>query len=258
MTQPKIALQMYTVREDLAKDFVGTYRAVAAMGYPGVQPAGYGNLPAQDFRKLLDELHLQVAGTHVNLDALENRLDGEIDYAKTMGTIDLVVPFIAKEQRSNLAGWQKVAQTLNDIGAKCKQRGMRLSYHNHAFEFETLDLGNGKQVFALDYLLGETDPTLVYWEPDVYWILYGGQDPAAYIRKYSGRCPLVHIKDMAATEDRTFAPIGTGVVDFKAIFSAAEDGGAEWYIVEQDRCEGPCMDAARTSLENLRRWEKLA
>lgn len=252
MTQPKIALQLYTVRDVAEKDPVGTLKAVAAVGYPAVQMAGTYGMSADDLRTVLDSLGLAVAGTHVALEALEENLDREIAYYRTLGTSDIVVPFVKQERRQDAAGYREIAASLNRLGARCREAGARLSYHNHAFEFDRFG-----DVTGLDILLGETDPEVVKWEPDVYWIQYGGADPAALIRQYSGRCPIVHLKDMTADESRTFAEVGEGVLDWPSIFKASEVNGAEWYVVEQDRWSRPSVDAAALSLKHLKDWGKL-
>ena len=250
--KPIVALQMYTVRDESQKDFVGTLRKVAEMGYPAVQLSGTGDLSAKDLRKLLDDLGLKVAGAHVNLDALENELEQQMTYFLEVGTIDLVVPALPQARRADKNGYKQVADSMNAMGQRLKDARMRLSYHNHAFEFEKFD---GE--FALDLLLGWSDPEFVNWEPDVYWIKYGGQDPAAYIRKYSGRCPLVHLKDMTADASPTFAEVGEGILDWPAILKASEENDAEWYVVEQDRWARPSLEAAKLSLQHLKEWGKL-
>jgi sugar phosphate isomerase/epimerase len=242
---------MYTVRDQAEKDFAGTFKAVAQMGYPAVQPAGTGGLSAKDLKRLVDDLGLAVAGAHVNLEALEADPDREIAYWLEVGTPDVVVPAIPQARRT-YEGFRGVAESMNRIGARCKALGARLSYHNHAFEFEKFD---GQ--YALDLLLAWSDAELVKWEPDVYWVKYGGEDPAALIRKYSGRCPLVHLKDMTADASRTFAEVGEGILDWPPIFAASEANGAEWYIVEQDRWTRPSLEAAALSLKHLKDWGKL-
>lgn len=243
---------MYTVRDEAQKDFVGTLKAVANMGYPAVQPAGYGGLSARDLKKVLDDLGLAVAGVHLSLEGLETQTDQEVSFALDLGTPDVVISAIPQQRRPDKAGYVQVAESMNRIGARCKALGARLSYHNHAFEFERFD---GQ--YALDLMFSICDPDLVKWEPDVYWIKYGGEDPSAYIRKYTGRTPLVHLKDMTADESRTFAEVGEGILDFPAIFQAAEASGAEWYVVEQDRWARPSLEAAALSLKHLRDWGKL-
>jgi sugar phosphate isomerase/epimerase len=250
MSKPRVALQMYTVRDECEKDFLGTYRAVAKLGYPGVQPAGTGGLAAADFKKALDDLGLALAGAHTSLEALAN--DSEIEYYLALGTPDVVVAALPRALWGDKDGFLKAADLMNKIGARCKRLGARLSYHNHAFEFAKFD---GQ--YALDIMLAACDPDLVKWEPDVYWVKYGGEDPAAFINKYSGRTPLVHLKDMTADGSRTFAEVGEGTVDFPPIFAAAEASGAEWYIVEQDRSTRPSLEAAVLSLKHLNEWGKL-
>jgi sugar phosphate isomerase/epimerase len=250
--KPIVALQMYTVRDEAQKDFPGTLKAVAEMGYPAVQLAGAFDLSAKELKRVVDDLGLKVAGAHVGLDALENQLDEQIAYFLEIGTIDLVVPVIPQSRRTGKDSYRQIAESMNSMGQRLKDAGMRLSYHNHAFEFERFD---GE--YALDLLLGWSDPDLAKWEPDVYWIKVGGEDPAAYIRKYSGRCPLIHLKDMTADASHTFAEVGEGIIDWPPIFAASDANGAEWYVVEQDRWARTSLEAAKLSLKNLKEWGKL-
>lgn len=243
--QPGIGLQLYTLRDQMRNDYVGTLRQVAAMGYPAVQFAGYGGLSAAEMKSILDDLGLKAAGSHVDLAALEARPDEEITYCLRVGTPDVIVPAMPRELRASADGYRKLADALNRIGARCQQLGARLSYHNHAFEFEPLD---GQP--ALDRLLAWTDPNLVKWEPDVYWVKVGGTDPAAYIQKYAGRTPIVHLKDMTAGATPTYAEVGEGILDWPAIFGASEASGAEWYVVEQDTCARPPLESVKLSLDH--------
>jgi sugar phosphate isomerase/epimerase len=144
-----------------------------------------------------------------------------------------------------------VAEQLNQIGKEVQQADMHFCYHNHAFEFERFE---GKA--ALDWLYELTDPDWVKAELDTYWIQYGGQDPAAYIRKYSRRTVLLHIKDMEPGEERFFAEIGEGILDWPAIFAAGDESATAWYIVEQDRWRGSSAASARISFENLKAMAK--
>ncbi len=246
MTNIPIALQMYTLREQAAEDFVGTIRHVAEIGYAGVEFAGYGGLSAAEMKALLEELELKPAGSHVPLHLLENELDGVIDYSLEIGNPYVVCPFLPPDRWQEEASLRATARSLNRIGAACKDQGLQFCYHNHAFEFQTFD---GK--YVLDILYEDTDPELVRAEVDTYWVQFAGLDPAELIRRYSERVTLVHLKDMDP-EDRSFAEVGEGTLDWKAIFAASEAAGAEWYIVEQDRCKRPPLESVRLSLENLR------
>jgi sugar phosphate isomerase/epimerase len=252
ISKPVVALQMYTVRDEAQKDFVGTLKAVAAMGYPAVQFAGTFDLSAKELRRVLDDLGLKVAGAHVGFDALESQLEEQIAYFREVGTIDLVVPALPQARRADKNGYRQVAESMNAIGQRLKDVQMRLSYHNHAFEFERFD-----GAYALDLLLEWCPPDLLKWEPDVYWIKVGGEDSVSYIRKYSGRCPLIHLKDMSKDESRTFAEVGEGIIDWPPIFEASEKNRAEWYVVEQDRWARPSLEAAKLSLQHLKEWGKV-
>ena len=246
-----VALQLYTVRDQLAIDFKGTVRKVAQMGYAGVELAGTGGLDVSEMRDLLSETGLQPAGSHVGLDVFESDLDGTISYNLAIGNPYVGVPALSGELR-NPAGFHDAARRMNAIAKEVTAAGLTFYYHNHAFEFEVID-----GVRGIDILYGETDPELVKLEIDVYWVAFAGEDPATLIRAHPGRFPLIHLKDMVGRgEDRTFAEIGEGTLDFGPIFAAGEEGGAAWYIVEQDTCQRPSLESARISIDNLRKWGK--
>jgi sugar phosphate isomerase/epimerase len=243
-----LALQLYTVRDDQAADFEGTLRKVAGIGYRAVEMNGYGGMSAADLKALMSDIGLQPVSTHIALNLLENDAEAALTYARDLGCAYAVCPFLPRERRGDAASYRALGQVLSMAGRKARDLGLGFAYHNHDFEFERLD---GQ--YALDILFGATDPDLVGSEFDVYWAQYAGVNPAEYIRKLGRRCTLVHLKDMAADADRSFAEVGEGTLDFGAIIAAAEDAGAQWYIVEQDRSyHRPALDAVRLSLENLR------
>jgi sugar phosphate isomerase/epimerase len=252
VTRLPVALQLYSVREQLKDDYRGVVRAVGAMGYDGVQFAGYGGLSAGEMKDLLREAKVQPAGTHTGLDVLENRLDEEMAYNLAIGNRWIICPAIPEARRRDLAGWRDVAASLNRVGERCRAQGLLFGYHNHAFEFPPIPDGSGKR--GIDVILGETDPTLVFWEPDVYWINKGGADPAAMIRQYAGRVPITHLKDETKDERKTFAEVGEGSLDWPAILRASEAAGVEWHCVEQDRCDRAPLESVRISLQNLHSW----
>lgn len=252
VAQGRVALQMYTVRQDQAKDFRGTLRKVAEMGYPAVEFAGYGGLGAEELRELLGELHLTAAGTHTGLEALEKDFAGVVAFHHTLGARFVTVPSLPGNRYTrDEAGFRQAAKDLEAMGARLAAEGLALGYHNHDFEFFQVDGRHG-----LDLLYEATDPAHLRAELDVFWAKKGGVDPAAYMRKLGARCSLVHIKDMGP--DGSFAEVGTGSIDFPSIFAAGEAVGTEWYIVEQDSCrERPPLEAVQLSLENLRRWRRV-
>jgi len=244
-----VALQMYTLRDLTKDDFVGTLRSVARIGYGGIELAGFPDMPASELAKLLGDLGVRAAGAHVALPVLQNQLEGTLDYCATIGCSDVACPFLPAELRQSEDDWRRVADTLNGIGRRCKERDVQLSYHNHAFELDRFDGKTG-----LEILFDAADPGLVQWEADVYWVEYAGVNAADLLRTYKGRAQLIHIKDMTRDDRRTFAEVGEGRIDFGPIFAAGDAGGARWYIVEQDRCERPPLESVELSLEHLRAW----
>lgn len=252
MATVPVALQLYTVREAAARDFGGTLEQVAGIGYAGVELAGYGPLSPEQLRAKLDALGMAVAGSHIALARLENELPAVIGECRILGCPTLVCPVLPQESRTE-GGFRGLATILNRIGATVRAEGLALCYHNHAFEFEAMIDG----ITAYDWLAAHTDPTLVQLELDAFWAQKAGHDPARLLAQYAGRVSLVHLKDMTADAEATFAPVGAGSVDFAPIFAAAERGGVQWYVVEQDKAEGSAIAAARTSWDNLRAMGKL-
>ncbi len=249
MSKIPIALQMYTLRSETAKDFVGTLKKVAEIGYAGAEFAGTGPLSASELKSLIDGLGLEPAGSHIGLEQLETNISKVIDFNLEIGNKYIVCPGVPEERRNSEKAWKALAEAFNKIGAECKKHNMTFSYHNHSAEFEKF---NGK--YGLDILLESSDPELVYSQVDTFWVQYAGVDPAGFIKKHPGRCLLVHIKDMADDEKKSFAEIGEGILDFQAIFAACEEAGTKWYIVEQDTCSRPPLESVRISFENLKSW----
>src|SRR5436853_791784 len=205
MNTTSVALQLYTVRDETARDFAGTLYHVAEMGYAAVEFAGYGGLTSKQMAALLAETGLQAASTHVRLADLEQDLEQAITYCLDIGCPFLVMPSLAPELR-NAEGMRTLAPRFNEIGRHCRERGVTFGYHNHAFEFAQ---SNG--TYLLDILLNETDPALVALELDVYWAAYAGVDPIRYLHTHVGRVLLFHLKEM--THLRTLTQIGNGTLD---------------------------------------------
>jgi sugar phosphate isomerase/epimerase len=244
MKRMGIGLQMYTVREDTAKDFRGTLRKIADMGYEGVEFAGYGDIPAQEMREVLDSLGLQAFGSHVGLAKLEDDLAGEIEYLKTIGAKYAVVPHLNEEQRRD---WNKLFEQFKIIGEEMKKHDLIFAYHNHAFEFEEKLQGN----YVFDEMFTQVNSDLLKVEMDIGWVQYAGEEPVQYIHKYSGKLPLLHLKDFRKSEPGTpidTVELGQGDLNLTKVIQAASDADVEWLIVEQDRCANPPLQSVETSL----------
>jgi sugar phosphate isomerase/epimerase len=244
--KPEISLQMYTLRNEAEKDFSGTLRAVADVGYRHVELAGTGGFGSATLRKQLDSLGLKVSGAHVSLDEVQNEIDGVIDFYKTLGAPFIVCPWIPIERRKHKADWLAVGKILSIAAEKMTAAGLGCCYHNHDFDFVPVD-----GTFPMDLVLGEGGKNLLC-ELDAFWVQYAGLDPVVMIEKYAGRLPLLHVKDMQRGAEKKFAQVGKGVLDWKGIFAAAERAGVKYYVVEQDECyDVPPLEAVRISYENI-------
>jgi sugar phosphate isomerase/epimerase len=250
-----IGLQLYTLRDQLEKDLLGTVKQVAAIGYKEVELyALYGKTPAE-FATILKDNGLTAPSGHYRTADLRSNWGKHIDDAKTMGLEYMVNAILEPEERKTFDDYRRLAELFNKAGEQTQKAGIQYCYHNHNFEFKKYG-----DTTAYDYLLKALDPKVVNFEMDCFWLTHAGQDPVAYFEKHPGRFPLLHIKDMqdepAPTQELDaksglFAPVGHGTIDWKRIFAAAPTGGVKHFFVEQDYCEGPPIEAARLSYEYL-------
>ncbi len=241
-----IGLQLYTVRNALKDDFIGTLKTIAAIGYRGVELAGYtGNYAPIELRAIFHDLGLQVIGAHCSIDALSASWDRFLDDLAVLDVRYVGLSWVPLQYRS-ASGWRTVARIINVAAIDALKHGITFFYHNHDFEFQRFDGRCG-----YDILFDAADPVLVKAELDVFWVRKAGEDPVAYLQKLRGRVPLVHVKDMSADANATFEVVGDGVIDFDAVFSAGDASGVDWYIVEQDQCPKGELESARRSYENI-------
>lgn len=243
-----IGLQLYTVRQEMVESPVDTIKAVAKMGYEGVEggmPKGMSN---KEYLALLGDCNLKLIGGGTSSDELRNNLQRVIDRCQELG-IDSLMTGIGGDLRAANNDWKRVVAELGEGCAKAAEAGLQILYHNHAFEFETKVDG----MYGLDYIFANI-PT-IQAELDVYWVKTGGEDPVKYINKYAGRLPRIHIKDRAmspADEECPFAEIGQGILDWDGIFDAAPEAGVKWYVVEQDRWIRAPLESAKMSIDYLK------
>jgi len=247
MKQIPIALQMYTLRNELEKDFTGTLQKVAELGYEGVELAGYGGLSAKELKKKLDQLELRVASSHIPLTDLRSDVSKVIHDQLELGSKFIVCPYLLPEERTE-EHYIQLVDDLNSFGERCSDEGITLCYHNHEFELSTLS--NGKT--ALDTILSETNPDWVKAEFDIYWLTYAGENPVEWLKRYHDRTPLVHLKDMTTDGERFFAELGAGGVDIDSVLDYGVHHDVNWWIVEQDESRISPFDSVRMSLEYLR------
>ena len=238
-----IALQLYSVRDAMEQDFEKTLKEVSEMGYEGVEIAGISSLNYFEMAEVLNSAGITAISAHIGLDEIENeeKLEGlkglGLKYAafNGMGISKESIPYL----RDNFTR----------LGKICRENGIYLLYHNHDYEFAKID-----EVPGLDLVYGAVNPKYLGAEIDTCWVKYAGIDPAEYIRKYKGRCPLIHIKDYNGGkkgEDFSYKAVGSGVMDVGAVINAAKAAGSEWIIVEQDSPEKgrTPMDSCKESAE---------
>ncbi len=246
MIQPQIALQLYTVRERTARDMVGTLRELAGIGYQAVELAGYGGLPVPDLRAALDRLGLRAIGAHVPFDRFATEPGQVVEDLQWLGCEFAVLPSLPRERRSGV-GVHGLPSMLNGWGEQCRAAGLTFACHNHDVEFAPVR-DDGTCLF--DLLLAGTDPALVAFELDVYWVHFAGVDPIALLRCHPERFPLIHVKDMANASGRADTPVGNGSIDWRAVIDAAI--ATRWHVVEQDHPADALKDVA-VSLRHLER-----
>ncbi|HLJ55943.1 MAG TPA: sugar phosphate isomerase/epimerase [Chthonomonadaceae bacterium] len=246
MTDIPVALQLYSVREDAAKDLAGVLKQVAGMGYDGVEFAGYYGHSAADVRKMLDDNGLKCCGGHLGLDTLlGDALNATIEYQRTLGNIYLIVPGFAGSRTSSKAAWLETAGTMNEIAARLKPHGMFTGYHNHHTEFHQMD---GE--LPWDIFFGNTSRGVIM-QFDTGNALVGGAEAGPFLRRYPGRAITVHLKEHSATNDK--ALIGEGDVNWPEIFSLCEGiGGTKWYIVEQESYAYSPLECAARCREKVK------
>lgn len=240
-----VGVQLYTVRDLMKADFEGTLAAVAKVGYKEVEFAGYFGRTPDQVRAALKAAGLSAPSAHVPLPAGNSEWSGTIETAADIGLKYLVIPSVPKEKRTTLADWQQLAKRFNELGEATRKHGIRFAYHNHEYEFVL----TGNRI-PYDVLLEETNRDLVEFELDIFWIRRGGQDPLAYLKKWKGRFPLVHVKDM--TLDGEMVDVGAGTLDWQAIYAARKEAGIKHWFVEHDEPADP-MGSLRSSYEYMRR-----
>jgi sugar phosphate isomerase/epimerase len=254
----KVGVQLYTVRDLMKKDLSGTIAKVATIGYKEVEFAGYFNHSPADIRAILDKNGLAAPSCHVGYDVVEKHWPETIEAAQTIGHSFIVCPGIDEKARKTADGWKGVAELFNHAGEASKKAGIQFGYHNHTFEFQPDPILGGKR--AYDFLLESTDPSLVKMEMDLCWISTTGTDPVGYFHRFAGRFPLVHVKDFKTfpkppAGKKVFEPNtefekndmtepGSGIIDWKSIFSHADEAGIQHFFFEHDQPADPFASLA--------------
>ena len=244
-----IGLQLYTVRDQLKEDFTGTLRKLKKIGYTWLEAAGYsdgqfyGMSPAQ-FRKAVEDLGMKVISSHATFSA--DKQKEAIAAHVELGVKYLVYPGFPIPEHKTKDDFIKAAARLNAIGAACSKVGITFGYHNHDFEF--IEMGDTR---GYDFLLNYTEPEMVCFESDIYWMAYAGIDPMTYFGKYPGRFELWHVKDMKDGPDKGLTEVGTGIIPYAELFKSSDPAGMKYFFIEQDDCEMDPIESVEISYQNL-------
>ena len=244
----KLGFQLYSVRDDMAADFLGTLKKVKAMGFEGGEMAGWHGYSAKEVKAMFEEADLTPISAHGAYQDLMPEIEGLVKDYSYIGWKYIVIPYLPEDLRYGTEKYPEVVEGIKKIGEVCNKYGITLLYHNHDFEFAKTESGE----YVLDALYNEIGTDLLKTEIDTCCVNVGGENPSAYVRKYTGRAPVVHLKDFVGSksqnmykligiesneeESNTFEyrPLGYGVQNVQEIVDAARDAGAEWIIAEQD------------------------
>jgi sugar phosphate isomerase/epimerase len=253
----RIGLQLYTVRNQMKEDLPGTIASVAAVGYKEVEFAGYFGRSPTEIRDLLARNALTSPSTHFPIEGMRKEWPKMLDEARQIGHQWVTIPWLPENDRGNLDGWKRLAAEFNGAARMARDKGLRFAYHNHDFELKGIPATAGQtntSTIPLDVLIADTDPSLVDFELDLYWVVKGGADPSSYFTRFPNRFPMVHVKDSAGPPAHTMTDVGRGSIDFRRIFADGEKGGIKHFFVEHDEPADP-MASIRTSYNHLRALE---
>jgi sugar phosphate isomerase/epimerase len=243
-----VAVQMFTLRDKCEKDFFGTLKKVADLGFDGVELAGYWGYTVTEVKEMLNKLGLKVAGNHISLVELQNNLARVIEDQEILGNQYVICPYLLPHQRGD-EDYKELVSFLNEAGEICQRKGITLCYHNHDFELVTLSDGRT----ALDIIFEDTNPDNVKAEFDVYWLTKAAENPVNWMKRYKNRTPLVHLKDMTLDEEKFFAELGTGGVNLEEILNRGEANDVKWWVIEQDVCRRDSFESIEMSIQYLKK-----
>lgn len=231
-----VGIQLYTLRRPAAADLAGTLSQLAKIGYKEIEFAGFYNHPATEVRDILKANGLTAPSTHIALNVIQDTPAKLFEESHIVGHEWITVPSLSG-RRETVDDWKRTAEQFNKAAAQVRAAGFRFGFHNHNAELKKVD---GQT--PLEILIGATDPSLVSFEMDIYWVVNGGGDPVALLEKYPSRFRMLHVKDSMGPPDHKMADVGAGVIDFKTIFAHARN--AEHYFVEHDQPADPIASAA--------------
>ena len=246
-------IQLWTLRDIIGADTPGVLKQLSGFGYSFIEgfegPKGiFWGMGNKEFKTYLDSIGMSMVSTHFNMN---QDLEKKAAQAGEIGMKYLICPWLGPQK--SMDDYKKAADTFNRAGEVCRKYGLRFAYHNHGYSFTEM---NGQ--FPQDVMMNNTDPALVDYEMDIYWVVTAGQDPQAWLKKYPNRWRLCHVKDRGANfkagEGDASVDLGTGTIDFKKIVKTARATGMKYYIVEQERYDnGPSIKAAEVDAAYMKK-----
>jgi len=256
MKKTEFGCNTFTVSDEFEKAPYDTLYALKEMGYSYIEASAFGQYSAAALKDMLNKSGLRMLSLHCMIEHLESWFDPITEYVENMqaGTKYIGCPVLRGSMRTK-EGYKTEAEVMNRLGKRLKKRGLKYVYHNHNFEFERFG-----DVCGQDILFEYTDPEYVNFQLDTFWIAFAGLDPVEYIKKFAGRCPVMHLKDMTDDEDKKqapFAPVGEGVLDFEKIILTALECGVKEFLVEQDVKYKPQLECAKSSSDTIKRILKI-
>jgi len=260
----KIGLQLYSLRDVIFKDVEGTLKQVADFGYQELELFGYNDgkvfgKPVAEFAKMVKDLGMTIPSGHYGtglisapnrpaaIGTLTNGWEKAVSDAKVLGQENMVIAYLQKDERKTLDDYKKVCELINKNAEICNKYGIRIGYHNHDFEFEPID---GQVPYEL--MMKELDPKSVSMELDLFWTTYANHDPIKLFATYPGRFPQWHVKDMRKDDRKLNADVGTGTIDFKAIFAKANEAGFKHFYIEHDTFPATSIESVKADSQNIK------
>lgn len=254
MNYPKIAAQMYTIREfaKTPEAIRESLKKIKEIGYEAVQVSGIGPIGHQEMKDLADEFDLAICATHISFDRIKDDMDDVIFQHKLWDCKYVGVGGMPATYRGDKDGFVSFAKEASKYAKILKDSGLQFIYHNHSFEFRKFD-----GVTGMDILLQESDPDVFDFEIDTYWVQHGGADPIEWVNKVGGRMDVVHFKDMVIDftdneQKQIMAEIGEGNLNWKGITEACAKNNVVWACVEQDICQRNPFESLAISRKNLK------
>ncbi len=246
-TIKNLGIQLYTLREDLPKNPKDVLKQIASFGYKEIESYegaqgmfwGMGNV---GFKKYMDELGMKMVSSHCDF---RKNFEQKAAEAAEIGMKYLICPHVGRQK--TLDGYKKIADEFNAAGEICKNNGIRFAYHNHDYSFRQQE---GQ--FPQDIMMQKTNPNLVDFEMDIYWVVRAGKDPLAYFEKHPGRFPLWHVKDMDKSNQDRNADVGTGSIDSTKLFARAKKAGLKNYFIEQETYPVNSMQSIENSIKYIK------